>query len=220
MQLWITGFKSQSTLNSERVSTSICMSGADEGISSNSAMKNKQELIYSALLLWKSWMYCCAIPSYRELTAEIKPGCGVWALWCCARGWTMCAVQTSQRGGGVARARSWTPRRTGSSSSGILMMAGQESLRQRKLSQATSCDRLARISFMAWTGPQIWKPQHYEAAHGKAFLAILALPSSYPGWNEIENTLCAVRDLKLREQAKPRMAAACPDPISRAIRLL
>lgn len=47
------------------------------------------------------------------------------------------------------------PPHTGSSSSGILMTAGRESLRQRKLSQATSCDRLARISFMAWTGPQI-----------------------------------------------------------------
>lgn len=108
IQLWIAGCKSESTLNFESVLTSIYISRADDGILSNSAMKNRQELIYSfsAQLLWKSLMYCCALLSYRELTAEIKPGCGVWALWCCARGWTMCAVQTSEGG---ARARSWPP---------------------------------------------------------------------------------------------------------------
>lgn len=104
-------------------------------------------------------------------------------------------VQSRVRRRGVARARSWPPD-TGSPSSGILMTAGRESLRQRKLSQATSCDRLTKISFKAWMGLNIWKPQHYEAAHGKAFLTILSPPSSYTGWNEIENTLSAVRDLE------------------------
>lgn len=84
----------------------------------------------------------------------------------------------------------------------ILMIAGQESLWQRKLSQATSCDRLARISFMVWKGCQIWKPQHYEAAHEKAFLSILPLLFSYPGWNEREKTLSALHDLKPRRASQ------------------
>lgn len=104
-------------------------------------------------------------------------------------------------------------RHTGSLSSGILMTAGRESLRQRKLSQATSCDRLARNSFMAWTGPQIWKPQHYEAAHGKALSCYpLSLPSSYQGWNEIENTLSAVRDLKPMGASQSENGRSVPWP--------
>lgn len=136
-------------------------------------------------------MYCCVLLFNSELAAEIRPGCCVWALWCRARGWAMCAEQGREEG--VPGPGADPPRHTGSPSSGILMTAGRESLRQRKLSQATSCARLARISFMAWTGPHIWKPQHYEAAH-----AILSLPSSYPGWNEIKNTLSALRDLRLK----------------------
>lgn len=115
--------------------------------------------------------------------------------------------------GGGCRGQELTPRHTGSPSSGILMTAGRESLRQRKLSQATSCDRLARISFMAWMGPQIWKPQHYEAAHEKVFLTILSLPSSYSGWNEIENTLSAVRDLKLRGASQAENGRSMPWPL-------
>lgn len=105
------------------------------------------------------------------------------------------------RTGRQARARSWPPD-TQEAYSRILMIAGQESLWQRKLSQATSCDRLARISFMVWKGRQIWKPQHYEAAHEKAFLSILPLLFSYPGWDERENTLSVVHDLMLRRASQ------------------
>lgn len=177
----------------------------NERISLNSEL-TKSSGCFSVPLLWESWMHC-RVFSNRELTSEIRPGCGVWALWCCARGWAMCAVQGREGG---CRGQELTPRHTGSPSSGILMAAGQESLRQRKLSQATSCYRLARISFMAWLGPQIWKPQHYEAAYGKAFLAVLSLSSSYPGWNEIENTLSAVRDLKLRGASQAQNGRSVP----------
>ena len=97
-------------------------------------------------------------------------------------------------GWGGCRGQELPPWHTGSPSSGILMMAGQESLRQRKLSQATSCDWPARISFMAWAGPQIWKPQHYEAAHGKVFLTTLSLsPLLLPRmtWNRKHTICCA-----------------------------
>lgn len=142
--------------------------------------------------------------SLTDLQLSSGQSAGLWALWCLARGWAMCA---GQGGRGVVRGQELTPpllTHTGSPPSGILMTARRESLRQRKLSQATSCDRLARMSFIAWIGPQIWNLQHYEAAHGKAFIAILSVshPSSYPGWNEIENTLSTVCDLTQRSASQ------------------
>lgn len=172
-------------------------------------------------------------------SSQLTPGQGAvyGALWCRARGWAhVCKAkgQGREREGEFGGVWGWTgsweltpPPHTGSSSSGILMTAGRESLRQRKLSQATSCDRLARISFMAWTGPQIWKPQHYEAAHGKAFLAILSfslsfsLPSSLPRmkWNR-KHIICCAWSQTERRKPNWEWQKHTLTPYSQAIKLL
>lgn len=55
------------------------------------------------------------------------------------------------------------------------VLATEEALSSHQLRQTS------QNLFHGLDGPPDLKPQHYEAAHGKAFLAILSLPSSYPG---------------------------------------
>lgn len=107
---------------------------------------------------------------------------------------------------------------TGSPSSGILMMAGQESLWQRKLSGATSCDRLTSISLKAGMGPT--SENHTIMRLHTERLSMLSSPCrriTQMKWNR-KHIICCVWSWT-EENNLLRITGACPEPFSEAARL-
>lgn len=160
-------------------------------------------------------MHWC-VPPNRETLAEIRPGCGPFDVVPEDEPCVLCREEGSLGGPGPG---AYPPDTQEAFPQEYWWRPARESLWQRKLSQATSCDRLARISFMAWKGPQIWKPQHYDAAHGMAFLAPLSPAITRMKWNR-KHIICmwAVSNLGAVSQARNGRSRTLT-PFSGAIRL-